>query len=177
MSRISEAAREKMREGGRQRAQAFDSDYQRRVGARQPIEARRAAGKKGYAALVAKYGADYAQDQTAKWRRNNPTPLELKVAALLAEAGEAFEREAKLESGLYVDFRLERGQRVIEADGNGWHRNGSHCVNREELDAAKDERVRSLGFQVLRLTGYMVENDSAREHLRQFLEQNQCQSL
>ena len=156
--------------GGKARAKAFTSDYQRQAQAARSRESLAAAGALGYQALVVSHGAGFAQDKAAEWRRANPSALEQKMSGLLDARGEAYEREAKLDSGLYVDFLLPARRAVIEADGTGWHRNGSHCENREALDQAKDARVAALGYRVLRVNGRAFEIGQAAQLLDEFLE-------
>lgn len=157
--------------GGLARAKAFTNAYQRAAQKARTRESLSAAGRKGYLAVVQQYGAEYATDRSADWRRKHPTELERIVMGWVDELGEAYSPEHKLAPRLYVDLFLERRGLAIECDGNGWHSNsGPHHEDREARDRTKDQRIRALGHRVLRLAEADIRSGAARRQLGEFLQ-------
>jgi len=79
-------------------------------------------------------------------------PLDLVVEALLAAAGEAYEREWPVPGTGYVaDFYVERLGTVFECDGWAHSRH-----ERRARDMIRDDFLRELGYEVVRLTRPVV---------------------
>jgi len=98
------------------------------------------AGKKGYAATVAKYGEKFSVDFVRKYRLENPSPLEWQVMQQLLQADVPHEREVLVEYGKHaylVDFII--GNLAIEVNG------GVHIFH-QERDARKVRDLRSAGY-------------------------------
>lgn len=132
-------------------------------------ESLRRAGRSGYEALVSKYGPEYAGDILAKWRRNHPSSIVLKVSGWLDELGvTGIEEEVKIMPSTFVDFKI--GNKVIEVDGRGWHaENTFFGENRLERDAKKEVAIKELGYDFLRLNEDAIRDNSARALLAEFL--------
>lgn len=152
--------------GGLARARSFTPASQRRARLAHTHENLSAWGRKGYEALVRERGLDYALGRAADWRRKHPTALEQIVSGWLEAAHESYEAEARVDDCLYVDFLLATRRLVIECDGAPWHRNsGPHGEDREGRDRTKDERVRALGYRVLRLTEAEILSGAGQDRL------------
>lgn len=145
-------------------------EHQRKARANVKRESLVRAGRNGYQACVAKYGADFAAERVAAWRAANPSALEQIVAGWLDDLGQAYEREAQACPGVYPDFTLP-GLRVVHADGAGWHSNGGpHGEDRETRDAWIDAKLHVLGYCALRLSEAEIRDGSGRARLEKFLE-------
>jgi len=69
--------------------------------------------------------------------------------------GVAFRRQAVVGNRFIVDFLVPSVRLVVEVDG-GYHR------ERRRADARRDEKLRSLGYRVLRLEAELVERELER---------------
>lgn len=154
---ISPEARERMRQGGRNRAKAFTSEYQQQTRSQLPREVCVQAGKIAYQKLVEKYGAEYAQDKAAEWRLANPSSLEVIVMGWLTGIEHKREEKITLSCGktYYVDFLI--GKIVIEVNG-AW----VHSL-RVETDNRKYEALAKAGYTVIVLPESDVRSGKAQE--------------
>lgn len=152
---LTSEAREKMRQGGLNRAKQFTSEYQKQTRSQLPREVCIKGGKTAYQKLVTKYGSEYAQDKAAKWRLTHPSSLEVKVEKWLR--GIEHEREVKIkESNIfyYVDFLI--GKIVVEVNGEWVH------VLRTDKDNHKYKTLASWGYTVIVLPERDIESGKAK---------------
>ena len=157
-----------------------DQGYQRYVQSFRGAASLSEAGKKGWAATVAKHGDEFAHDRAADKRRATPSGDERRMLRMLRmlrhlDAPEA-RREYKVAPRTHVVFAWPEPARrqVIEVYG------GVHfgpyfdpSGERAAYDRAREERIKGLGWEVLVVT----HEDLRRENLdktvdlvRQFLE-------
>jgi len=161
------------RKGGRSRAQAFTSDFQRHARACVSHEANVANGRKGGIAYVRKYGKRKLVEQARQYRLAHPSDLERTVEVAMIEIGACgFERESYIfptsrchhNTG---DFLFRKLHKIVYADGAAWHSGKElptsfvNCVDRAMRDERLDNYLRYRGWQVLRLSEQEI-----RAHLR-----------
>jgi very-short-patch-repair endonuclease len=175
----SNEARERMRAGARKgglsRAKAFTPDYQRAVASCKPSEQLARAGRAGWEALVAAKGVEYAARQTARWRREHPTSLELAVMTWLDEHDVSYEREAEIKLGagvFFADFKLADG-RLIEVDGVAWHGDDAVRAEQGERDRIRRLAIRDAGYETLHLTEAEIRDEIAWPMLSAWLQGEQ----
>jgi len=159
-----------------------DKGYQRYVQSFRTAASLSEAGKKGWAATVAKHGEEFAFDRAADKRRSDlgrvsrdeRTMFEL----LTDELGERykidFDREVRVAPRTHVDFGWRDLRRAIEVHG-GVHFGPLFNKDgiRERKDAEKKERIEGAGWEVLIVTNDDLRRDAlpaTREFVRQFLE-------
>lgn len=153
--------------------------YQREAGAASEAHQRakgaavyHANKRRGYAALLAKYGIEVATQALQRahrsrraWRVDNPTEGEASMREVLRAAGYTVHEDAativdgcgpdaaytlddvirEAQVGPYfVDFLVPAQRLVIEVDG------GCHQL-RQEQDARRDAAIRAAGFRVVRI--------------------------
>lgn len=154
---LSPEAIEKMRQGGRNRAKAFTSEYQQQTRSMLPHEACVKAGKAAYKKLVEKYGVEYAQDKAAEWRLYHPSSLELIVMDWLQDVEHEREPKIRLEdnSFYYVDFKI--GKTLIEVNG-AW----VHSL-RVDKDNRKYEALATAGYTVIVLPESDIRSGKAKD--------------
>jgi very-short-patch-repair endonuclease len=115
--------------------------------------ASRRAGKKGYAATVAKHGRDFFFETVRRHQLENPSAPESLIIAVLHEMGVGYARQVALETadgGRYlIDFVIG-GRYAIEYDGY-------HHVYHEQRDERKHAAMCGAGYKVL----HLAENDFA----------------
>lgn len=85
-----------------------------------------------------------------KSKGNGFTYIERLVSEYLEELGIASEFNRRIGTK-WVDFAIMNFGLVVEADGERWHQD-------EEAEAARDEYLCSMGWQVLHLTGSEIVN-------------------
>lgn len=156
---ITPEARERMRQGGRNRAKAFTSEYQKETRAQLPREACVAAGKAAYRKLIEQYGLEYAQTKAAEWRLEHPSNLEQIVMGWLE--GVEHTREAKIKPAedrwYFVDFLI--GKIAIEVNGEWVH------SQRQEKDTRKYQALAEAGYTVIIFPEADVMSGKAKEIL------------
>jgi hypothetical protein len=127
----------------------------------------REIGKLGYAVTAARYGAEFAHDKAAASREAHPERAsqdEQRVMKLLAGLGQGdllagehvdYRREFKVAASIHVDFAWPEQGKVLEVYG-GIHRVLAFDQNglRAEREAAREERIRSAGWELLILTDH-----------------------
>ena len=157
-----------------------DKGYQRYVQSFRSAASLSEAGKKGWAATVAKYGEDFAFDRAADTRRADLGRMsrdERRMFDLLTDdLGERytidFDREVRVAPRTHVDFGWPN-LRAIEVHG-GVHFGPLFNKDgiRERKDAEKKERIERAGWEVLIVTNDDLRRDAlptTREFVRQFL--------
>lgn len=103
-----------------------------------------------------------AAAQRARMFMASPSSIERAVHALLNTLGVPFEQQKQI--GRYaVDIFVPSHQLVIECDGTYWHRNTA------ERDQRRDEYMRGLGLQVLRLPEPEIRSGKSFEIVRRVL--------
>lgn len=147
---LTEAQIEQRRAAGRKRAQQFTSESQRAARAHVSRETLQANGRKGYAANVRKYGAQFAADKFAVYRKNNPSDLEKIMIGWLDDLGVRYTREYAI-NGCYFDFHLPDFTTLIEVDGDAFHGTTVHGENRVSRDTWKTHTALWHGYGLLRL--------------------------
>lgn len=155
---ITPSAREKMRQGGKNRAKQFTPEYQRQTRSRLSKEACIKGGKAAYRKLIESKGLEYAQDKATDWRRTKGgTSLERKVMPHLPQG---YKFEAKIKQGdvfYYVDFLV--GNIIIEVNGEWVH------SKREESDARKYKTLTAWGYTVIVLPENGIKSGEAMKLL------------
>lgn len=168
MKHLTDEQRERYRamgrKGGKARAQAFTSEYQRAARSHVSHDACVANGRKGGIAYVQKYGMRKLVEQARQYRLAHPSELESIVTAALSAIGATdFEREAYLFPKSRVhhntgDFVFRKAHQVVYADGAAWH-NGKElplsfadCADRRMRDEAYDNYLCARGWRILRLS-------------------------
>ena len=138
------------------------SDLQRELRSRVSSEASSANGKKGWLATAAKYGADFAAQTLARWRREHPSKLERQVSVWLDEFQVTYEREVQIGKRLilFADFLLADIKLVIEVDGQRWH-----GQDHKARDVRKTRCFQRNGYVVLRLSEKAIQSGAAKEQL------------
>jgi very-short-patch-repair endonuclease len=125
----------------------------------------REIGKLGFAATVERYGRDFAHERAADARRAHPERAshdEQRVMKMLAGLGQGdllagetvdYRREHKVAPSTHVDFAWPESRKALEVYG------GIHRVlafdpdgHRAEREAAREERIRSAGWDLLIVT-------------------------
>jgi very-short-patch-repair endonuclease len=110
--------------------------------------------------------SDYWVGQYAYRNRLSPTDSEAKLWSALRcrQLCVQFRRQVPLAGHFIVDFFAPAARLVVEVDG-GYH------VRRQRADTRRDEKLRRLGYRVLRLDGELVLRDlpSAVECVRRML--------
>ena len=87
-------------------------------------------------------------DHTHFHKRTKP---EMVMASILRQQGIEFEEQFPIERYV-VDFYIPGHRTVIEVDGEYWH----SFPGQQEKDARRNERLRSLGYAVLRIPASIV---------------------
>jgi very-short-patch-repair endonuclease len=108
-----------------------------------------AAGKKGYAATVEKYGKDFALKYVQRQQLNNPSSSELAVKGMLDELNIEYDFQV-IQGGFVLDFVLSQG--IIEVNGY-WHN-----ATRKERDQTL---VENSGLPVMFIDAALLKKDSA----------------
>lgn len=169
MTITAEARRAICRKAGQARARQFTPEYQRKARAAQTRECCAIKGRKGFEALVRKYGQAHALEHLAKYRREHPNAVERLVIAWLNERGIAYQQEAQV-CGYYVDFLVGQAngsQTVVEVDGRGWHSNiALHGQDRRGRDTLRDMALAANGYTVIRLAEADIRSGAAFEQLQ-----------
>ena len=138
----SPEARERMRQGGRNRAKAFTPEYQQQTRQALPKSVCVAGGKAAYKKLVGKYGPEYAQRKAAEWRIEHPSSLELIVMGWLGNTPHKREPEIAVNGKSYfVDFKI--GNTLVEVNGEWVH------SLRVESDNRKYTALQAAGYTVI----------------------------
>lgn len=163
-------------------ARFHDQGYQRYVQSFRSAASLSEAGKKGWAATVAKYGAEFAFDRAADKRRadlgrmsrDERTMFELLTDELSERYKIDFDREVRVAPRTHVDFGWRGLRRAIEVHG-GVHFGPLFNKDgiRERKDAEKKGRIEGAGWEVLIVTNDDLRRDAlpdTREFARQFLE-------
>jgi very-short-patch-repair endonuclease len=90
----------------------------------------------------------------AQGLRQAPTLSEAKLWAELSgkKLGIAFRRQVPVGHGFIVDFLAPSLKLVIEVDGSAHHRRG-------RADARRDEKLRRLGYRILRVRAEEVVSE------------------
>jgi very-short-patch-repair endonuclease len=93
----------------------------------------------------------------SRQHRLAPTPSEALLWRELVSGklGVSFRRQVVIGGRFIVDFVAPSIGLVVEVDG-GWHR------ERRRADARRDEKLRRLGYRVLRVEADLVERNLAR---------------
>lgn len=126
--------------------QCGDTRYLRRVDAAKTPQCRvcqcKAAGRLGYDATVAKYGADFALAKLETYRLAHPSRPEVAVAAYLDAAGVDYQREARFDGKTrryLLDFMFKQGEKIAGAiEINGWHHHHRPAVQRRDQDLMRE---------------------------------------
>lgn len=87
-------------------------------------------------------------EKVAEYQKNNPTKSERLFAERLRRAGLKFETQTII-CGYLPDFYFPERNRIVELDGR-FHR------DRKEHDQRRDAKLRSAGYEVLRLKSATV---------------------
>ncbi len=99
-----------------------DPDYQRYAQGWRSDASLRDSGRAGYAALVEKYGREFAADVLARSRHDHPTAPERAMIALLEELGQRegrdYCREYRVAPGVYADFAWPARRLAVEVHGS-----------------------------------------------------------
>jgi len=99
-----------------------DPEYQRYAQGWRSDESLRDSGRAGYAALIGKYGREFASDVLARSRHDHPTAPERATIALLSELGQRegadYFREYRVAPGVYADFAWPDQKLAIEVHGS-----------------------------------------------------------
>ncbi len=149
--RRAELGRQGGRIGGATRAGQFTAEFQSTAGRAGSSAQKAAAGRKGWATVVARYGADYAAKLAAEWRRDHPNAYEVATMAALDYLGFVYRREV-LVRDVYADFVLSDLPAVIEVDHPQWHTNNAlHGEDRVGRDRYKNGVYAAAGLVVIRL--------------------------
>jgi len=194
ITQLSDEQRERFRamgrKGGKSRAKAFTSEYQRVARSHVSHDACVANGRKGGIAYVQKYGMRRLIEQARQYRFEHPSDLERIVNDALQLIGATdYEREAYLFTRSHChhntgDFVFRSIKRVVYADGAAWH-NGkklplsfADCADRRMRDEAYDSYLRYRGWRILRLSEAEIkahasprgDNSAMLAKLREFVE-------
>lgn len=165
-----------------------DADYQRWSQSFRTRESLSRAGKAGYNATVAKYGAEFLHDRAADRRRERSVPqsrLERGVVELLRELGQRedrsehggprgdYYREHKLAPRRHAGFAWPGGGKAIAAWG-GVHTD-RYFIRQERVaegNRRQLERARAAGWDVLVVTTDDLrreDREGTRERIGAFL--------
>jgi len=89
--------------------------------------------------------------------RSSPTVSEQKLWLALSggKLGVAFRRQVPVAHGFIVDFLAPALKLVVEVDGSAHEHRG-------RADARRDEKLRRLGYRVLRIDAPLVMHELAR---------------
>jgi len=96
-------------------------------------------------------------------QQNNkePTSIEKKVYDELKRRGFLFEKQKLINGKFLVDAYIPRLNLVVEVDGNYWH-----SLDRvKKKDKAENAYLKTCGFNMLRLSGSEVKDNSFKERL------------
>lgn len=160
-----ELSRRAGRLGGQARAKTFTAESQAAAGRAGTRAQKQAAGRQGWAATVARYGADWASKQLADWRRANPNEYELKVMGWLDTFQLVYTHET-LVGDVWADFKLADLPAVIEVDGTVWHTNDAlHGQDRVGRDAYKNQVYARHHLAVIRLNTDDIKSGAALAQL------------
>lgn len=94
-----------------------------------------------------------------------PTSIEKKVYDELKAKGLLFERQKTIGNKFTVDVYIPKLNLIIECDGDYWH----NLPNNKRRDISKDAYLKKCGFDVLRLTGTEIKDDSFKQELEEKL--------
>lgn len=172
--------------GGKSRAKAFTSQYQKDTRAQVSSQSCARNGAKGYAALVAAGKSDLASRIAADYRFHNPTNLERIVAGWLEELVEGFDlsdraqREVQI-GKYYVDFLL-KSRYVVEVNGDAWHVNGHFEVKGdvESKDQTKLGYLEAQGHHVTVLSQTDILSGAAYQTVKELaalIKEGYCNGL
>ena len=102
------------------------------------------------------HNRDILLDARAHAMRSAPTPSEARLWAAIRgkRLGVAFRRQVPIGRLFIADFVAPAAKLVIEVDG-GYH------GRRRKADARRDEKLRRLGYRVVRVTDRDVHDDLA----------------
>jgi len=147
-----EYLREIGRRGGKSRAKAFTSSYQREARSRVSSAACRRNGAKGAARTIELHGHVRLFEGSRQKRLENPSPLELIMIGLLNRLGLAYEREYQLPDTLYtIDFHLTGHNTGIEVDGPLHDPGKPGADERKICEERKAEICRNLNIRLFRI--------------------------
>ena len=90
-----------------------------------------------------------------------PTSIEKKVYDELKARGLLFERQKLINGKFIVDAYIPSLNLIIEADGDYWH----SLPKQIKRDKSKDAYLKKCGFNLLRMTGTEINNNSFKEKL------------
>jgi len=92
---------------------------------------------------------------------NGPTSIEKKVYDELKRRGILFEEQRLINGRFFVDAFIPSLNLVIEADGDYWH----SLPKQIGRDKSRNAYLKKCGFNLLRLTGTEIRDDSFKEKL------------
>ena len=132
----------------------------------------REIGKLGFAATVERYGSEFAHEKAAASRAAHPERAsqdEQRVMHLLAGLGQGnllggepvdYQREYRVAPSTYVDFAWPGERKALEVYG-GVHRVLAFDPDggRAAREAAREERIRSAGWELLNARTWVATSD------------------
>jgi very-short-patch-repair endonuclease len=147
-----EYLREIARRGGKKRAQAFDSAYQRRARRGLSSEAAAANGRKGAERTIELHGYKALFEGCRQKRLEYPSPCELVMMGLLKTMKLEFEREYVLGETLYtLDFYLPKSRLGIEVDGSIHDKGKPGEAKRIQCAERKAALCRAMSIKLIRV--------------------------
>lgn len=107
------------------------------------------------------YREKVLQGSQKRWLSKEPTSIEKKLYEELKRRGILFERQRLINNHFIVDAYIPSLNLVIEADGDYWH----SLDKIKKQDKSKNAYLTKCGFNLLRVTGTEIRNDSFKEKL------------
>lgn len=150
-----------------------DPEYQRYAQGWRSDASLRDSGRAGYAALVDKYGREFASDVLARSRHDHPTTPERATIALLDELGQRegqdYFREYRVAPGVYADFAWPDQKLAVEVHGSAHDAAFFLAQGMAEREARRTAVYREAGWSVRVVTERDLgpERERTRDRLRE----------
>jgi len=94
-----------------------------------------------------------------------PSSIEIKLYQELKDRGLLFETQKIVGNRFIVDAYIPSLNLIIEADGDYWH----SLAKVIERDKRKNQYVKSMGFNILRLSETEIKNNTFKERINKYV--------
>ncbi len=150
-----------------------DPEYQRYAQGWRSDASLRDSGRAGYAALVDKYGREFASDVLARSRHDHPTAPERATIALLdalgQREGQDYFREYRVAPGIYADFAWPERKLAVEVHGSAHDAAFFLARGMAEREARRTAIYEQAGWSVRVVTEHDLgpDHERTRDRLRE----------